>query len=61
MNKRRLLLLGALSQALATACGPLVAQTNTTRNTRMSKAGWKTHCFGRHLVDLPADAKVRAV
>lgn len=58
MNKRRLLLLGALSQALATACGPLVAQTNTTRNTRMSKVGWKTHCFGRHLVDLPPDAKI---
>lgn len=25
----------------------------------MSKAGWKTHCFGRHLIDLPPDVRVR--
>lgn len=26
----------------------------------MNKSGWKTHCFGRYLVDLPPQAQVRA-
>ncbi|MDK3025633.1 T6SS immunity protein Tli4 family protein [Cupriavidus taiwanensis] len=32
----------------------------TPRNMLMDKSGWKTHCFGRYLVDLPPQAEVRA-
>lgn len=26
----------------------------------MDKTGWKTHCFGRYLIDLPPDARINA-
>ncbi|ASL76625.1 T6SS immunity protein Tli4 family protein (plasmid) [Ralstonia pseudosolanacearum] len=31
-----------------------------SRNNLMDKTGWRTYCFGRYLVELPPEAKVRS-
>jgi hypothetical protein len=55
INRRRRLL---LALPLLAACHAMPA--NASRNLKMDKTGWKTHCFGRYLVDLPPDARVTA-
>lgn len=49
-----------VSLAALLLAGCLDLSANDSRNTTMDKAGWKTHCFGRYLVDLPPDAQVNA-
>src|SRR5690606_1985047 len=45
---------------LAALCG-LVFGCGNMKVMPMDKTGWKTHCIGRFLVDLPPDAKVRGI
>ncbi|MEM5273425.1 T6SS immunity protein Tli4 family protein [Cupriavidus taiwanensis] len=49
--------------AMAACIATVIASTGhakTPRNILMDKSGWKTHCFGRYLVDLPSQAKISA-
>lgn len=56
----RAVVLVILAVAWVVAGLPSVATANNQRRVPMDTTGWKTHCFGRFLVDLPPQAQVRA-
>ncbi|MBP5107634.1 hypothetical protein HUS97_33390, partial [Pseudomonas protegens] len=56
-----------LTRRLFTALGLVVLTSvssctslSSSRSLTMDKSGWITHCYGRFLIDLPPQAKVKA-
>lgn len=51
----RIVLSGLAAVAALLGCAPSYRPQKTQM---MDKTAWKTHCFGRYLVDLPPDARI---